>query len=734
MDSILTTIVDTTFHNDNNSYSVLRTLYNDLIINVVGYLPEFIPNEQVTFFGEWIEHSVYGTQFKATSYKIETPNTLKGIEAFLSSGIIKGIRASTAKLIIDKFGENTFDVLDNTPIRLMEIKGIGEKRYNLIIESYYEIVGIRNILITLQNYGFSTAMSIKISKFYGENTIKILKTNPYILIEDIEGVGFLTADKIALQMGFSSDSSYRIQAAIQYCVQNNANVNGHTYLPHEILINECINLLNLSSAAIEIEINALILLNKLKQFKDEENNLCVAIPFYFNAENEIALRLKLLQTEFLNKKNINIYFDKKTLENNVIKLNNIQILAVKTALKNGVSVITGGPGTGKTTIIKTIVDLLKDYKTILCAPTGRAAKRMASATGIEAKTIHRLLEYTNNDLLFIKNEDDPLDAECIIVDESSMVDINLMIALLRAIVPGTILVLVGDVDQLPSIGAGNVLKDIINSGNIPSIRLQEIYRQEQDSQIIENSFKINNGEFPIFNLKNGDFFFEYQNNARNAATTIEKLISVRLPKYYGLNNNFDIINEIQVLSPTKQGECGVIELNKRIQNVLNPESEEKEEILYSDTIFRVGDKIIQNKNDYNVKYKDIITKEELSGVYNGDIGYIKSINDNSIKIIFDDSKEVIYGKGDLDNISHAYCLTVHKSQGSEFPIVIIPVVSGPKPLLVRNLLYTAVTRAKNMVVLVGKQEVVKLMIDNDYIAKRYTRLKSSLNECFQSLY
>lgn len=561
MEDISVIVMDTTYRNDDNGYTVLRASLDNKNITAVGCIPGLIKGERIKLRGEWIEHYIYGEQFKIQSIEIEKLNSLNEIENYLGSGIISGMREATAKTLVETFGEDTLNVLDNTPEKLYSVKGIGKKRANLIINSYHELVGVRNIIMKLQKYGFSTAMCMKITNFYGDATMSILKQNPYTLIEDIDNVGFSTADKMALSIGFAKDSDFRIRAALVFVLQAAAIENGHTFLPKDELIAKCVHLLNLPNDLIKISLKSLELSDSLVKINVTENEIAYALPLYYRAENEIAKKLQIMlkfpppivNTDFETKLEKN-----EALEN--IVLSATQRNAIKKALEEGLLVITGGPGTGKTTIIKTIINMMEVSKILLCAPTGRAAKRMQEATGCEAKTIHRLLEYSGEIGTFLKNENDPIKADCIIIDEVSMIDVLLMQSLLRAVSPGTKLILVGDADQLPSVGAGNVLGDLINVENIPHIRLTSIYRQSESSMITENAFKINIGELPILNNVESDFFFEQKNNTHDAALTINTLLTKRLPKFLKLDitNPTDIVSNIQVLTPTKKGECGTV--------------------------------------------------------------------------------------------------------------------------------------------------------------------------------
>lgn len=721
---ILSVIIeDTIFRNENNGYTVLSTIHSDENITVVGCFPSFRNGEIIEFTGNYVAHAKYGKQFAAIDFHIKLPDSTTEIYEFLSSGIIKGIGLSTAKLIVDTFGENTLNILDSAPYRLTEIKGIGDKKAAQIIDSYNEIVGIRNILLKLQTYGFSPKESIKISNFYGMDTLQILEKNPYMLIEDIPGIGFISADKIAIRMGFGKESEFRVQSGILYLLKTLAANFGHTSYPQLNLIEEAAVLLEVGKEFVEDQLSVLILRGKLKLIEDD-SIFFIALPYYFNLEKGAALKLK----ELLSIQEQNSSFSYRD-KNSKIKLNDNQIQAIEAAVNLNFSIITGGPGTGKTTILSSIISILKDKKVALCAPTGRAAKRMQETTGTDAFTIHKLLEYGQDENLFNRNSDNLLEYEVIIVDEVSMVDIALFYHLLSAIPMGSKLVLIGDSDQLPSVGAGNVLVDLIQSELFHVTRLTDIYRQKEDSQIIINSIHIKHGEMPILNAEKGNFYYIPENNAAKTADIIVDLVLERIPKYKKLSDTDSILKSIQVLSPMKKGTCGTIELNQRIQNRLI--QNKREELVYAGISYYPGDKIIQIKNDYNIEYEDITTKLKYKGLFNGEIGIILGIRDGIAQILFDDSKIVHYSSANFENVSLAYCLTVHKSQGSEFPVVILPLSSGPRMLLARNLLYTAITRASDTIVLVGDIAVLEQMVRNNYVAKRHTLLRKNLLYYFQ---
>ncbi len=728
----LTAVVqETTFRNDENGYTVLRVGVGRQQQTVVGMMPELSPGENVTFEGAWTEHPVYGKQFSAKTCTITPPTGKSAIEKYLGSGLIRGIGPSTAKQIVKHFGEKALDVMDEHPERLTEISGIGPKKAAMIVESYMQQMGMRRVLVFLQNYGLSPALAMRIAKYYGENAVALIRENPYRMVMDIDGVGFLTADRIALSMGVDPQSDFRIRAARFYLMSEAAGNGGHTYLPHEPLVQRACAMLHAEPEPVERQIGEALLQKMLVGFTLPDCDDALCLPLFCHAEQEIARRLtQLMQARpYKRVSGLDARIADYEREHDVA-FSALQKRAIRSAVEEGVLVITGGPGTGKTTIIRCILSLLKeDNDILLCAPTGRAAKRMSEATGEEAKTIHRLLEYGGDSDAFARGEDYPLETDCLIVDEMSMVDVTLMRGLLRAVLPGTRVILVGDADQLPSVGAGNVLSDILQSDAVPSIRLTDIFRQDESSMIVLNAHRINNGEMPVLRTRDTDFFFERRTMQSEAAQTICDLLSTRLPKYLGFPHgqwHSEATRAIQVLSPTKKGDCGAIALNRLLQDALNPEGPDKDAILHGETEFRVGDKVIQTKNDYQLEYTRVTPfgTEEGSGVFNGDVGYIQrsAPAEHLLTVCFDDERLVTYQKQQLDALELAYCLTVHKSQGSEFPVVVMPVVGGPPMLMARNLLYTALTRARRLVVLVGREEVIAQMVANDHVAKRYTTL------------
>ena len=735
MEQVEASVLGTIYRNEENGYTVLTARVGRREITVVGTLPELTPGEQAVFTGEWVEHPSYGKQLKCTACQLQLPTTKLGIERYLGSGLIRGVGPSTAKMIVSYFGEETLTILSEHPERLQELPKMGKKRWIQIAEAYREQAGAREAMVFLQSYGIPATLAVKISKLYGDRTAAVIRDNPYRLCEDIDGVGFLTADRIGTALGIAPDSDGRIVAALKFVLKDAAIGMGHVYLPRPELLSRASQLLRVEEALIDRQLTRMALLRELVFMTsgDEER---VYLPAFDSAEKEVATRLvELLATVPQGhaagaEREIDL-FEKR----HGIAFSLRQREAIIAAVTRGVLVITGGPGTGKTTIINCIISLLsREGEIALCAPTGRAAKRMSEACGTEAKTIHRLLESGGEEGQFARNQETPIEADVVIVDETSMVDMMLMRSLLRAIEPGTRLILVGDADQLPSVGAGNVLGDILDSGIIPACRLTDIFRQGETSRIVVNAHRINHGEMPLLNEKGTDFFFERKMGYPDAAATIVALMTQRLPRFLKFPEDEiarQAVRQIQVLAPAKKGECGVIVLNQMLQAALNPPSAAKPQLTWGETIFRLGDKVMQTKNDYQQEWRRHTPSgwEDGAGVFNGDVGFITDVDpqEHCLTVTFDEEREAVYGQQALENLDLAYCLSVHKSQGSEFPVVVMPVAGGPKMLLTRNLFYTALTRARRMVVLVGREEVVRLMVENDHILRRYTSLAQRLH-------
>ena len=693
-------------------------------MTAIGEMPLAGVGERVELTGQWTEHKTYGRQFRAETCKTLAPATLTALKNYLASGLIKGVGESTAQAIVQTFGMETLDVLEKEPARLAEVPGIGQIRAQTIGASYGAQLGLRDIMLGLQKYGVTIGQAMKLYKIYGELCLAKIEENPYRLIDDVEGIGFKTADAIARNGGVEPDAPYRLRAGLKYTLQW-ARQEGHTYLPREKLVEVAAGLLQADIAPVERTLTELLLEGQLiqEQLPGEDG---IFLPGMFRTEQDCALRLlRLLGQSALD----NPFFRPKAqiarLEQQLdITLAPAQRQAVELALKAGALVITGGPGTGKTTILRFVITLLEEMGTeyALCAPTGRAAKRMGEATGRDASTIHRLLEYSYGEGGFGRNAENTLLADVVIVDEMSMVDVPLMAALLRALAPGTRLIMVGDSDQLPSVGPGNVLRDMVDSGQIPVVRLTEIFRQSGRSAIVTNAHRINEGQMPILEGLE-DFGFEPMEEQE---AVIRRLIALNSGKAAKLGAQ-EPLQDIQVLAPMKKGPLGVYNLNKRLQEALNPPAHKKKERKYGDVVFREGDKVMQIKNDYRLAWTRSLPHqppEMGEGVYNGDLGTIMSIDlyEQTLEVLFDDGRSAVYSFSMLEELELAYCISIHKSQGSEFPIVLLPLLGGPPMLLNRNLLYTAVTRARHMVCILGRQSCIQQMVRNNQVKRRYSGL------------
>jgi exodeoxyribonuclease V alpha subunit len=728
------TVSGIVFRNDDNGYSIVRFSCEGEQVTLVGYMPLVREGEQLKVKGEWVYHPVYGEQVQVSEYAETVPSTLEGIEKYLASGLIPGIGPKTAKRIVDTLGKEALDIIQYNPMRLTEVEGIGEKKARRIAEAFEEQRGLREVMVFLQTYGISTAFAIKIYKRYREETIKLIKQNPYRLVEDIEGIGFKRADRIAMAMGMETNSPGRVYAGTKYVLTELAGA-GHVFVPKEALVSRAAGLLEVEPRQVEDAISSLAIAGQLKIEDSPDGPVVYYMPYYY-AETSVAAKLVQLALMEYDTFDLDMERELEAFEKKYrIVLDNVQKEAVIQSMRNGIVVITGGPGTGKTTTIKAIIDIFeeKGLKVALAAPTGRAAKRMAQACGREASTIHRLLEFSYQEeehvSAFGRDEDNPLDCEVLIIDEVSMVDILLMHHLLKAVRPGTRLVMVGDVDQLPSVGAGNVLRDIITSGVVRVVRLKTIFRQQGESSIVVNAHRINEGRYPVTNARDGDFFFIEKKDMQQALDTIIDLCKSRLPKYDGYNP----MTDIQVLSPMRKGPVGVDNLNLRLRESLNPPSRGKGEKKSGSCVFRVGDKVMQIRNNYSMKWEAPLPgggTEEGEGVFNGDLGIIESLDEEEgqLVVVFDDDKRVTYRFNQLDELEPAYAVTVHKSQGSEFPVVVMPVFWGPPMLVTRNLLYTALTRAKKLAVLVGREEHLRRMVDNNRISRRYSALDRRMRD------
>lgn len=718
------------FQNEENGYAVFSIDQGEEETVCVGVVPQLHPGENLKLYGNYMVHPSYGKQFKVEYYEKNIPSSREGMEKYLASGMVKGIGKRTAKKIVDRFGDQTFDVIEDQPERLAEIKGLPLSRALAVHEIFMEQYGLRKAMIFLQQFGLSATYATKIFKKYKDRTFEIVKTNPYRLAEDIFGIGFKMADRLAAESGVESNSPFRIKAGLKYVLSQGAG-EGHVFLPREQLFRTASQLLSVaeeefSDVLLELQMEGQI-------WQDEIDGVPnVYLNIYHYAELYVAKKLLELSEGFrpIAYTDIEKAIDAMEQKAN-IKLADNQRRAVKEAIEKGLLIITGGPGTGKTTTINTMIQLflLEEKKVVLAAPTGRAAKRMTETTGVEAQTIHRLLgiSFLSEDSryqTFDKDEDNPIEADVLIVDESSMIDIMLMNHLLHAVEVGTRVIFVGDVDQLPSVGPGNVLKDMIRSECVDVVYLNEIFRQAQESAIIMNAHRINQGEYPLLNEKEKDFFFLRRTQGEEVVAAIKELLTKRLPNFTKLNS----LREMQVLTPMRKGPVGVDSLNDILQAALNPPSKKKKEKELHRVIFRENDKVMQVKNNYNIVWKrldkDGYALEDGTGVYNGDEGVIQSIDDQmeTVTVLFDEDKFVTYDYTQTDELELAYAITIHKSQGSEYPVVIIPVYSGPPMLLSRNLLYTAVTRARKLVVLVGAQSIIERMVDNNREVCRFSSL------------
>lgn len=724
-------IEDIVYKNEDNGYTVCFVeSETEGGFTAVGYMATVSVGQSVALTGAWVEHPDYGEQLKLEYYEILLPTEEESIIKYLSSGVVSGVRAATAKKLVDRFGKDTLNVMLHEPLKLAEIKGISKEKARKIGESFYKIQAVQNIVMFLQQYNVSANMAIKVNKILGDHAVERIKENPYILADCVDGIPFKAADTIAMAQGFSYNNHFRIKSGIKYILKTAAYLGGHTYLPETVLREEIQKKLNVDSEDADNVLDELVLLKELYLDKAEGENLYY-LSMYFNAEKYVAERICAMTGVERDSLLAHWQIEEEILKiqkRDGLELAKEQKTAVFEALgASGCLVLTGGPGTGKTTTINTIIEIMDNLKLkiALAAPTGRAAKRMTQVTGKEAKTVHRLLEAVGvlEETRFNRDEQNPIDADVVILDEVSMIDISLMHSFLKALRPGARLILSGDADQLPSVGAGNVLKDIINSEVVSVVRLQKIFRQAEKSLIVVNAHKINRGEYPEINSKDNDFFFLPRSTAKSVSETIADLYKNRLPKAYGI----EPLSQIQVLSPSKKGIAGSIMLNSALQNTINPPDVTKAEYAYGNKVFRVGDKVMQIKNNYDM-YFSKENGDDGMGIFNGDMGIIENIfsADKIMVIVFDDERRVEYPFSNLDELDLAYAITVHKSQGNEFPVVIMPMCAFAPMLMCRNLFYTAVTRAKDMVILVGNREAIRYMTDNNRENSRYTGLLNKI--------
>ena len=728
------------FRNEENGYTVFHLENDDGEVTCVGNFNFINEGEMLELTGEYVNHNVYGTQLKVASHMVKEPEDLVSIERYLGSGAVKGVGAALAGRIVRKFKEDTFRIIEEEPERLAEVKGISERKAREIAEQVEGKKDMRKAMIYLQKYGISTRLAAKIYQYYGMRVYKVLEENPYQLADNIEGVGFKTADEIAARIGIHTDSDYRIKSGLFYTLQQ-AVGEGHIYLPEEVLVRRAGELLGVEIRDISKHVMDLCV-EKKTVMKEGGDGLRIYPAHYYYLELNAAKMLHDLNIDCEMPEDMMERRLKKVEETEQIELDVMQHRAVIESIKHGLLVLTGGPGTGKTTTINTMIRFFESegMSILLAAPTGRAAKRMTEATGYEAQTIHRLLEVnvnpeeTDSAGGFMRNRQNPLEADVIIIDEMSMVDLPLMHALLSAVVPGTRLVLVGDVDQLPSVGPGSVLKDIITSDCFPVVTLTRIFRQAGESDIVVNAHKINAGEPVCLDNKSRDFFFLRRQEADTIIGVTIMLIQKKLPRYVGAEPG-----EIQVMTPTRKGLLGVERLNTILQRYLNPQDPKKAEKEINGRLFREGDKVMQIKNNYQLEW-EVTTKFGLAvdkgaGVFNGDMGVITEINQytETIEVEFDEARRVKYGFDAVEELELAYAITVHKSQGSEYPAVIIPLLQGPRLLYNRNLLYTAVTRAKKCLTIIGSDTVFQEMIQNKNEQARYTSLAERIREFRDSL-
>ena len=728
-DKISGKIENVVYSNEKNGYTVIEISdeYENLI-TAVGIIPMAFEGEEVTLIGRWTYHKEFGKQFAFDSFEKHLPKGVEGILQYLSSRTIKGVGPVTAVKIVNRFGLDTFDVIENHPEWLADIPGITYKKAAQISESFREQADIRSVMMLCKDY-VGTAEVVKTYKRLGAGATGMIEKNPYILCESEIGISFEKADALAHSLGTDMESEERVLAAFRFILSSHASNNGHTCLPRELLISEAERLISLSQDMLLEKLRGLIADGKISMMHIDGTDYIMSVEVDEDESLVAQSTVELLRGSYsFFGEDISALIEKAEIEQG-LTFARAQREALASILNSGMLILTGGPGTGKTTVIKAMISIFRSLglKCALAAPTGRAAKRMSEATGREAKTVHRLLEMERGiegEFHFTKNKRNPISEDVVIVDEASMLDLSLTASLFRALKRNARLILIGDADQLPSVGGGNVLFDLIDSGVVPMVRLNEIFRQERDSLIISNAHKINNGEPPVLSATDGDFFFVRRENEEDIAESIATLITERLPRSYGAA----IRDKIQVITPSKKGVGGVENLNAVLQARLNPSAKFKSEKQFRSTVFREGDKVMQLVNNYDVEWEK--NGKVGTGLFNGDIGFIEKINlrEETVKILFDD-RLATYSFDMLEEIELAYAITVHKSQGSEYPVVIIPMYSCPPMLMTRNLLYTAVTRARSMVLLVGRAEIPYKMVDNNRVVKRYTTLKPKILNC-----
>ena len=712
--------------NEDNGYTVMDVGLEDDVVTACGVMPYIGEGDALILWGNWVHNPKYGRQFKVEQYERDMPADSTAILRYLSSRAIKGIGPKLAERIVTRFGDETLDVLENHPEWLSDIQGISRKKAEEISEDFKAKAGIRSAMMFFRDY-FGAAMTVRIYKQWGSGAVDIARQNPYRLCDEVEGIGFERADQMAMSLGLDPQGEDRIMSGVRYLLTSNAAQNGHVCLPRDKLIESAVRLLRSDaervSSAVEAQLEGGRLVCRRYEGKDYIYDTTAD-----RQEKYIADKMLLLDKlcPAVDAGDMDRFIRREEMEQGMTYAVE-QKRAICDALSHGVMVLTGGPGTGKTTVVHALLHIFRsmDMSVALCAPTGRAAKRLSESTAMEAKTIHRLLEMEFEEGAghgrFRRNEQDLLEESVIIVDEASMVDNALMCSLCKAIKPGARLILIGDADQLPSVGAGRIMGDIIDSGRFATVRLTEIFRQARESLIVTNAHAINEGKLPNLTVKNNDFFYLYRRTDREIAETVVDLCKTRLPRTYGKATE----GGIQIITPSRKGEAGTENLNRLLQASLNPPEKGKRELKFRETIFRVGDRVMQTKNNYDLEWEctDGTDQTAGSGVFNGDIGTVVFIDtaDREMVVRFDD-KEATYTGEMLDELEHAWAVTVHKSQGSEYPFVIVPMYGAPPLLLTRNLLYTAVTRARRMVILVGREDIVRTMVSNNRQSMRYTGL------------
>ena len=718
------------YTNEENGYTICDlAIVDDEIVTVVGVMPLLGVGDKLCVYGKWTHNPKYGKQFSVEQYERMMPADTASILRYLASRAIKGIGPKTAQRIVEEFGEDSFDVIENHPEWLASIKGISMKTALAASESFKEQAGIRSAMMFFRDY-FGVATTVKIYKKWGSASVDVAKKNPYRLCNEIEGIGFERADAMASSLGICRDHMERIMSGLAYVLLQNGLQNGHVCLPRKKLCETAASLLGVAEVQVEEAMVQMIRLGRFCSVLRDDVCMIYASDMY-EAEKYIADKLVRLDRMCvsLDVRDVDRFIANEEAKSGM-RYAILQKQAISDALRYGVMVLTGGPGTGKTTVVRALIHIFDSmgYGIALAAPTGRAAKRLSEATSMEAKTIHRLLEMaydTTGHAVFNRNEQNLLDEQVIIIDEASMIDTLLMHALLKAIKPGARVIIIGDADQLPSVGAGNVLGDIIASKRFSTVCLTEIFRQAQKSLIVTNAHAINDGHMPRLDAKDNDFFFLRRQSDREIAVTVADLCRNRLPRTYGEV----AVNGTQVIAPSRKGEAGTENLNVILQSMLNPADVSKREFRFRERVFRVGDRVMQTRNNYDIVWTREYDDKTGNGIFNGDIGVIEHIDptENEMIILFDD-RRVIYEFSMLEDLEHAYAITVHKSQGSEYPIVIIPMCSAAQMLLTRNLLYTAVTRGQMMVILVGREDVVAQMVENNRQSMRYTGLADWLSE------